>query len=112
MNGFPHAYSFYYIDDVSVILCDSTVGINENDWQKSFTISPNPAQNSISLNNLPKQVSAIFIYDLQGEMLLRENDISILPCKYAINISNFSSGIYFVKVVTKEGIVTRKIMKE
>jgi len=46
------------------------------------------------------------IYDVYGK-----KQLTIDNGQLTINISHFSAGIYFVKITTENGIVTKKIIK-
>ncbi|MEO6691850.1 MAG: T9SS type A sorting domain-containing protein [Saprospiraceae bacterium] len=72
---------------------------------KEFTISPNPTDVLLSinlLNKLDKKDRVIELVDITGKILLNEswskNDSNIKE----INTSKFKSGIYFIKIGTKE----------
>ncbi|MDR0543352.1 MAG: T9SS type A sorting domain-containing protein [Dysgonamonadaceae bacterium] len=77
----------------------STTGINSGQ-AAAISVYPNPAKNELRIANL-QSGETVKIYDLTGNLLLQSG-------KNILNISNFTSGIYFVKVA---GTVT-KIVKE
>ncbi len=83
--------SYYYIDDVSVIELDTTIGINENELI-TFKIFPNPAQNSITINN--KASVSVSIYSLSGSLLLTQ----AIKKEEPIDIGQLPNGVYFVAV--------------
>lgn len=71
--------------------------------QSVLNIYPNPATNSIIISNEVEQVT---IYSLEGKQL-----ITCTHCQ-TLNISNFAAGIYIVKAITGEGVLTQKLVKE
>ena len=78
---------------------------------ESFTIFPDPVENSLSLKlNGNESLKEIKLIDLTGRTLinkqLNSDDKAIV-----INCETFSSGIYFVSVKTGDGIKTKKFIK-
>lgn len=63
---------------------------------------PNPAKNTISFkNNL--NIEAIEVYGLTGKLLIGKQ-VAMANIITEIDISNLSSGFYFIKAFTKEGL--------
>jgi len=52
------------------------------------------------------QHAVITISDLNGEMLINTGILN-----NQINISNLTKGIYFIKIVDKSGVITKKFLK-
>lgn len=86
------------IDNIKVWIEDP-ISVNENSKQ-TMSIFPNPATNQINLN-IPMRAS-FQIIDLTGKVITTEN--------YSgnIDVSNLSSGVYFIKV---SGFLTQKFIK-
>lgn len=85
----------------------STFNIQNSEF--NISISPNPTSNFIFLN---KENLTAEIFDLTGRKLLHQK----IKGKQ-LNISNFSSGIYFLKVITmnignNDAVQTFKIIKQ
>jgi hypothetical protein len=82
--------------------------INPNN---SYIISvyPNPAKNTIIVS-IPfvSNESTLIIYNIVGQELLKQQ---ITDIKTRIDISNLTSGIYFVRVKTENGMREKKIIK-
>ena len=90
-------YSYYYIDDVSVVDC--TVGINEiESYKNKISLLPNPATNeTIYLNQLLKSESGVVtVYTKMGvaveSFLIHEGNNRI-----AIDLQKLSQGVYIVE---------------
>ncbi|MBF6640328.1 T9SS type A sorting domain-containing protein [Flavobacterium sp. J49] len=73
-----------------------------------FDYYPNPAKNSITVmaNSIIKSIQ---LCDVQGRVLLTQ--ITDMP-QATIDVSNYSNGIYFLKVDSISGEKTKKIIKE
>jgi uncharacterized delta-60 repeat protein len=104
-------YTYTGTSDFAVVryLVDQVVGINNtgNDIIYDFTIFPNPANDRIEISNPGK--SEIQILNIEGQLLKRltanENNVSV-------DISDLSKGLYFVKLISEEGICVKKFIKE
>jgi hypothetical protein len=95
------------IDDLSITTSLST---DENIHNlDNIKIYPNPTDNLLFIDTTEKQIQEIEIFDLQGRLLktIKENKE-----KYQIDISNFSSATYLVKLSTEKGSQTVKIVKK
>ena len=92
---------------MDAFLDNSTLNIDANALEElTFTIYPNPTSETIHIKALNETIIVVRIYDLKG-ILLKE--IKNLNTKNAIDISNLSSGLYFLEVNHKKYF---KIVKE
>ena len=62
------------------------------------SIYPNPASDKLYFQGLMAEIQGVEIYSLQGK-LIRSYTINISE----IDVSQLSSGIYFIKVLTSDG---------
>jgi Leucine-rich repeat (LRR) protein len=74
----------------------------------SITVFPNPAMNFVTINS-DSTINSIQLYDVQGRLLQTkiENKAEI-----TFDISNQSSGIYFFKIQSDNGVKVVKLIKE
>ena len=88
-----------------------TTGIKEQHLNSSLSIFPNPTSGllTISSTKLNTQVS-IQVQDALGKVLLSEDYKEFN--KTTINVDHLSPGIYFIKLVSGENVVTKKFVKE
>ena len=92
------------------ISCPTLLSINEiNDYLTNVKIYPNPADNILFIDTIDNQIQKIEIFDLQGRLLKTINENKE---KYQIDISNFSSATYLVKLSAEKGSQTVKVMKK
>jgi aminopeptidase N len=73
-----------------------------------FSMYPNPASNQINLAFSEDQIREITISDATGKLLISSK---ISGLNHRINISGFSSGIYFISVSDKAGNLVKKLIK-
>ncbi len=89
-------------------LFDDTLSLSEFDLE-GFEVYPNPADNEVTLSWDKSTAVTIRIFDTQGKLMYLAKDQNILEPK-SIDVSNFSSGLYFIRVNNSEGFVTKKLM--
>jgi hypothetical protein len=84
-------------------------------FEENLKVYPNPSKGifNIKLTNLNVQTE-IYLFDITGKLIARtsvsEENNSGSPIR--IGNYNLSSGIYLVKIITKEGTVTKKVIIE
>lgn len=96
--------------DMEIVRTQSGDVKNLNELSDLVKIYPNPAQNSVSINlqNLKLLKNEILIEDISGRVL--KYDISDLKSTYNINISSLGAGMYFIKVETDRGLISKKLI--
>ena len=75
---------------------------------QNLNIYPNPVKDELRMENGELRIKNVEILDLTGKIILN----SQLSTLNSINVAHLASGIYFVKIQTDKGIVTRKFIKE
>ena len=74
-----------------------------------FNLSPNPARDELFLTKLPTETLQIQIHDLQGRILFSKINQQLSTAQ--LPISDLNAGLYFVSVLGKQGLQTRKFIK-
>ena len=64
--------------------------------EKKYTIYPNPVSEKLFINST-QEIETISIYNLEGALIQKEN-IGVNNDVYELNISNLTSGIYFLRI--------------
>jgi Secretion system C-terminal sorting domain len=93
-------------------VCNPSLGIGENNKSMELTIAPNPSNGLFQLNctKLNADVS-ISITDVVGRIVYAENNVKNTgSIKKEIDLTAFNKGIYFVKISSEKGILTKKII--
>ncbi len=83
--------------------------IKTNFSEKDFIISPNPFSENINIKDLPKDTYLIEIFNTSGKLITKIKPQNNYPNQ--INLSQIKSGIYTIKITTKNGVLTQKIIK-
>ncbi len=99
-----------YLSDVVYLIVDTshTIAINEKNLYNKVFIYPNPTDNKFTLQTgeyLPERITLI---DMQGREL---KSIKPISTKSEIDVSEFSSGVYLLKVDVGGQQVMRLIQK-
>ena len=86
----------------------SATTLSNRDYEgNTFSIFPNPVNSKLRIKS-QQTIQHIEIFDLNGKQIInvdyQENQ--------AINVSNLNSGLYLVKIKTKNGFVTKKLLKK
>lgn len=88
-----------------------TSSIKEEKNQTVFTLSPNPTANTLNISsNIKTNNFKIEIIDALGKVIITEEYKELNQT--SINLSDLSSGIYFVKITSGENTSTKKFIKE
>lgn len=94
------------IDNFTVTEVLSNTQFSEN----SFSVTPNPAKDFVTIStSLETSLQSVSIIDINGRIV---KNVSLNGTEGNVNISDLTSGIYMMKIVSDEGTVTKKIIKE
>lgn len=83
------------------------VGVTEMNTDNPINVYPNPASNYVIVSTLNAEKGSIIISTILGEVVYEENFNGI---QNKIDIENFSNGIYFVTLKTKNKGSTQKLI--
>jgi hypothetical protein len=72
--------------------------------EMSISIYPNPTTGKLNITSEEQNIQLISLCNLSGIKLFSTQDT-------ILDISHLVTGIYFVQIITKKGIVTKKIVK-
>lgn len=90
------------IDSISIKPI-SVTDISENSILKDLQVYPNPTSGEIFINT--SEFETLELLNSEGKILLTSLN------KY-LDLSDFASGLYFIKISTKKNIVVRKVVKQ
>ena len=107
--------TFHGCDSIFVLnLSLTSVGIKQLTMEdEQLKIYPNPSNGELRMENGELRVENVEIFDVIGRM----QPIGNSPFKegrgmFVLDISHLQAGIYFIRIQTEKGIITRKIIKE
>ncbi len=90
-----------WLDNVKIV--DGT-GVDE--YAEGISIYPNPATSTLYVSS-DSPVNSVMIYNLQGQLVKSENGNVM-----SVDVTNLAAGSYFVKVITENGTLNQKFIKE
>ncbi len=91
---------------VRVYDLSALLSIEANEISNNFTVYPNPVNNRLQLQLSPTlEFKIANIYNYYGQLVLQSKTTTI-------NVSNLSSGVYFLEVKTNKGKGVKKIIKK
>ena len=100
-----------YLDDINI----RTVTINPNLKEEGFLVTPNPTDGAISVQFYPhpSTLKGIYIYNTAGQLVdQREITGGVVATNiYDFDLSNISGGLYIVKAVFTDRVMTKKFVK-
>ena len=88
---------------------DSTLGIEENILNNTFSIYPNPTSNVLNIKS-SQDIDNVIIYNLLGQNVasFTKNEIT----DSSIDMSELSKGLYLVKITSGDKTQTLRVTKE
>jgi len=106
----PITLAANYISSLSNVFTNNPSATNEYSLESSVNISPNPSSGNLSINFGTKNFgkAEVSFSDIIGQALYKTT-ISASG-KQALDVSEFSKGIYFLKLKTDSGVATKKIV--
>jgi hypothetical protein len=90
-----------------VLLPTGITGVNDITVQ-SVTIHPNPVRDALYINHPWSSISHLEVTDLLGRILISKQEFSAS----SLNVSELSSGIYMLRVISNGEVVNLKFVKE
>jgi hypothetical protein len=91
---------------------NSVTSIKKQTINNVFTVSPNPTNALLNINS-GKVINGnvkIEVIDALGKILISEDYKEFNQS--TINVSQLSSGIYFIKIASSDNVTTKKFIKE
>ena len=119
-SGFNGAWSVYpYFESGNLVVSalgsdggfflvsENILGVPSLGDENDIAITPNPANNWISISGLEDfTVQSVSVFDSMGRLIVQEVESNTL------DLSSLQSGIYLIKVQTDQGSQTKRLVKE
>ena len=116
-----HVRAFYDADScVSLsynmveVVIENTGGIVETHCNASLLVYPNPTSGEFKVSGFGFNVTGIAVFDLMGKSVATVETrliASLQESPLCLDISPLPSGMYFVRITTENGVVTKKVVK-
>ena len=115
-NGETYCQSGDYVQTLQNMHgCDSTVtlhltlhvGIGDHS-ANNITLYPNPTRGTVQIRNSGSNILSVTVFDASGRML---NTVNVNDHTAAIDLSGYAVGTYFLRIMTENGVVTKRVVK-
>jgi hypothetical protein len=98
-------------------LTTTNVGIASTTLSNQITVYPNPTTGEFKVQCSMFNVQSIEIFDVFGRKAFEQKAESRkqnenLTVLLSYDITLFPAGIYFIKITTEQGVVTKKVIKQ
>jgi hypothetical protein len=105
-------FAYYFIDDVCVTKDSSTCNIISNLKEVNYVnnetnIYPNPVNEILYFKSENNIFLKVELYNYSGKLIYSK----VNPQNRSINFSNYSNGIYFIKLIENDNFITKKVIK-
>jgi hypothetical protein len=84
--------------------------VSETALENSVRVYPNPSSGKFRVESLLFKIKSIEVYSVFGERVCQSNSLPLGGRRWAFDLSNHPPGIYFLRVETEQGRMSRKIM--
>jgi len=86
----------------------STTGVNDY-VLNSTTLFPNPTTGVFRIQNAKVNIQNVEVYDVFGKLM---TSVEVNDNTADIDATGYASGVYFARIITEKGIVTKRIVKK
>lgn len=96
------------VGNFTTTAADDTLGIDDY-LARVISIYPNPTSGMFTVLNTSSNISSVDIFDVYGQLVY---SVKVEDSKVEVDLSDYASGVYFARIKTTEGIVTKRIVKK
>jgi hypothetical protein len=96
-------------DSVVVLHLTLTVGVDQMSNPIVLSVYPNPTDGQFIIYNEQLIINGVQIYDVYGKQL---KTIEANANRVELDVRELSAGMYFARVITEKGVVTRNFVKK
>jgi len=109
----PESYLYFPISlHIKDSLFNPNIFVENINKETNLLIYPNPANNivNIKFSLLKNEKTKITIYNNIGQYIYTEEKGKLNNGIYVVNTSNYKKGIYYIKFVSKDDAITKKLI--
>jgi len=99
-----------FFDKATVTIGNVGIESITND-ELQITVYPNPTTGKFNVQSSMFKVQSVEIFDVFGRKIYDDNNSYGLTVLRSYDLTVFPAGIYFLKITTENGIVTKKVIK-
>ncbi|GHC63348.1 T9SS type A sorting domain-containing protein [Ulvibacter litoralis] len=91
-------------------LVEDNLGVADKLSGESIQVHPNPATNELTISLAETIEADVRVFDVLGKVKIYEANV-FLDNNHTINLESLASGVYFVRINSEKGTVTKKFIK-
>ena len=84
-------------------------GVNNYDLDNSISVYPNPTSGQFTIYNEQCTINSVDVYDVYGKLI---STTKVEDTQVTLDINTYADGIYFARILTDKGVVTKRIVKK
>ncbi|EDP70447.1 CHU large protein; uncharacterized [Flavobacteriales bacterium ALC-1] len=105
-NGSVDGMTEVFYDNIS-LQEDATASVDDF-LASNVKVYPNPANDFINIESNNAQITEVKLYDILGKQVLSQYELS----NNRLDISDLTSGVYFMKISANGNSITKKVIKK
>ena len=94
---------------VSNMVTFTTEGTGITDYELATSLYPNPNNGQFTINNEQFTIKNVDVYDVYGKLL---KTVEVNANTVELDVRELSAGMYFVRISTEKGVVTKSFVKK
>ncbi|MCF7561162.1 M4 family metallopeptidase [Sabulilitoribacter multivorans] len=99
----------WYVDDIVIYNCSEALSVNDiNFLSKNVKIYPNPSTGIFNVQLKSLSNFSFELFDITGKSIM--NSVNVTENSFEIDLSQHSQGVYFFKLKSNEGTLTKKLL--
>ncbi|MCL2041238.1 MAG: T9SS type A sorting domain-containing protein [Bacteroidales bacterium] len=101
------------ITEDGAITIGGEVSITDVNDGNGIAVYPNPTSGLLTICDMRCAICDIAIFDVIGRaVVVAQSQIANRTSHIALDLSNLPAGVYFIRITTENGIVTKKVVKK
>ncbi len=94
----------------NLVVRENALSVEEFEAGSNFVVFPNPSTGIFNIKTKSVNSFNINVYDVTGKNILQQNNVKTNNNNYALDISEYASGVYFLNISTDTSRITKKII--
>ena len=84
-------------------------GVNDYVLESSISVYPNPTSGQFTISNEQFTINSVDVYDVYGKLI---STTKVEDTHVTLDINTYADGVYFARILTDKGVVTKRIVKK
>lgn len=76
----------------------------------TFNVYPNPSSSVFNINMKQANTFNYEVYNISGQLIMKNKNINPTGYSYALDMSAYTSGVYFLKLTSNNATITKKLI--